>query len=84
MVIIPFFCHHENTLDQQAFQDLWTDALEEAEKPFVFDDKLHHLDEAFEVLPLALRRRLGLQADLGYNKRLGRDGSQCLGHSTEY
>jgi hypothetical protein len=80
---IPLLGHHQDALDQQALEDLRPDALEQAQRPFVLNDKLHNLDEALERLPLPRRGRLRLQADLGHDQGLGDDGGKGLGHGAE-
>ena len=42
--------HHEEALDEQALEDLGTDALEEGHGAFVLDDVLHDLCEGLEGL----------------------------------
>lgn len=79
----PFFGHHKDALYQQPLEDLWSYALEQAEWTLVLDNELHHLDETLEGLAQACRGRLGLQANLGHNERLGHDGGQSLGHGAE-
>jgi hypothetical protein len=70
----PFFSHHENTLDQDSFQNLGTDALEESQHAFVLDDELHHLAKALEGLALPGWWGVRLQADLGDDEWLSGNG----------
>jgi hypothetical protein len=80
----PFFCHHQDALNQKALKDLWANSLKQAQSTLVLDDELHHLDEALEGLSLPNRRGLGLQSNLGNDQGLGGNRGQSLGHGTKY
>lgn len=75
---IPFFSHHKDTLNEQAFENLRANSLEETQDALVVNDKLHHFNEALEGFPISSWGWLGLQADLGNNQGLSRNRCQCL------
>lgn len=52
---LPLLGHHEDTLYEQALQDLRANSLEETQKTFMLDNELHHLDETLKWLALSLR-----------------------------
>ena len=74
MVNSPFFGHHEETLYNESLGDLRADTLKQPKQALVLHNKLHHLDETLERLPLAGGRWLRLQANLGNNQRLSSNG----------
>lgn len=80
----PLLRHHEDSLNHEPLEDLWSNALEQAQGTLVFDDKLHHLNEAFEGFALPDRRGLGLQPDLGHDKGLCDNGSQSFRHGAKH
>lgn len=64
------FSHHQEALDEQAFHDLGTDALEKTKGTFMLNDVVHHLDEAAEALSVSCWRWVGLQTDFCDDERL--------------
>lgn len=80
---IPFLGHHENTLNEQALENLRTNSLEETWSALIINDELHNFDETLERFAVSSWRWLGLQADLGNNERLGGDRGQCFRHGAE-
>ena len=75
--------HHEETLYEQAFHDLWTDAFEEAEEAFVLDDEAHDLAEGLKRLTISRWGWLGLETDFSDDERLCCDCGERLGHGAE-
>ncbi len=65
------------------FQNLRADALDQAERPLVLNDKLHDFDEALEGLALPLRRRWTASPPSATMSGAGYDGGQGLGHGAE-
>lgn len=83
IVDLPLLGHHEKTLNNQTFGDLRRNTLEKTERTFIFDDELHHLDKALEGLAVAGWWWLGLEPDLCYDQRLGRDCCHGFGNRSE-
>lgn len=59
-ITLPLLGHHEETLHQEALQNLRTNALEEAQWALVLNNIAHHLDKTLEWLALSPCRRLRL------------------------
>lgn len=68
------FGHHEDSLDEETFEQLGTDSFVEAEETIPFDDELHDFDEGFEGFAVALWWGFGLEADLCDDEGLGCEG----------
>jgi len=81
---LPLLRHHQNTLDEQSLQQLWSNALEQAHDTLVLDDERHHLDEALERLAISCWWWLGLQTDFGDDQRLRRQRGESFGHGTKH
>jgi hypothetical protein len=75
--------HHEETLDEQPFQDLGPDAFEESHCAFVFDDVLHDFGEGFERLAVPGWRGLRLETDFCDDEGLGCECGQRFGEGSE-
>ena len=56
----PFFGHHEDALNQQAFQNLGPNSLKQAGYTLMFDDELQYLNEALKWQAISGWRWLGL------------------------
>ena len=80
---VPFFCHHQQTLNKDAFSDLRPDALEQSWKPFVFDEVRHDFPEGLERFTLSRRWRTRLENNFSNNQRLGYYGCQGFGCCAE-
>lgn len=80
---LPFFRHHQESLDQKSLHYLRTDALERGQGALMRNDELKHFNETLERLSLARRGRLGLQSNLGNDEWLRGNRRQSLGSGPE-
>lgn len=65
-----FLGHHQNTLHHEALHELRSDALEQGEWAFVFDDVGHNFGEGLKGLAFSGWWRARLQTDFGDDQRL--------------
>jgi hypothetical protein len=75
---VPFFCHHEETLDEKSLEKLRTNTLEQAHHSLLLNDVGHHLAETLERLAVTGCWRPRLETNFGYDQRLGRESCKCF------
>lgn len=51
--VLPFFRHHQETLNNESLGDLWTNSLEEAHQSLIMNDELHYFNKTFERFALS-------------------------------
>lgn len=68
--------HHEETLDEQTLENLWSNTLEESHWTFVLDDVCHDFGEGLEGFSVPGWRWLRLKTDLCDDERLCCECSQ--------